>query len=230
MCFPTWASRETCEAGGWGSSLLTVVKEAEAEGDSSQAHPLPCTPPPPLPPMPPTSPAGSLEQCLELGTGARLVSVRISSNVGGRGPVTPDPVSGHLCMRRPDARWRAGALCPEALTWCSPQLSPHLTGGHSRAQTGWVACAKWRSQEMAPWGLRAGSPDPDVHAHLLCRAPKDDLMSLTTGIRRTSALPTTLSTTLTVDKKSRKRANTDLASGAELSVVLGCRLLTDECR
>ena len=50
MYFPTWASREPCEAGGWGSSLLIVVKEVEAEEDSSQAQPLPCAPPPPLHP------------------------------------------------------------------------------------------------------------------------------------------------------------------------------------
>lgn len=181
--------------------------------------------------MPPTSPAGSLEQCLELGTGARLVSVRISSNVGGRGPVTPDPVSGHLCMRRPDARWRAGALCPEALTWCSPH-SYHLT---LQVGTAGLRQAGWRVQSGEAWRWCPGDSEPGLliptsRAHLLCRAPRDDLMSLSTGIRRTSALPTTLSATLTVDKKSRKRANTDLASGAELSVVLGCRFLTDECR
>lgn len=55
-----------------------------------------------------------------------------------------------------------GALSRGPHLVLTPQLSPHLTGGHSRAQTGWVACAKWRSLEMVPWGLRAGSPDPDV--------------------------------------------------------------------
>ena len=163
-CFPTWASREPCEAGRWGSSLLIVVKEAEAEEDSSQAQPLPCTRHTPHPPpMPPTFPAGSLEQCLELGTEARLVSVRISSNVGGRGPVTPDPVSERLCMGRPGCPMegrRTLSRGPHLVL--TPRLSPHLTGGHSWARTGWVACPKWRSQEMVPWGFRPRSPDPDL--------------------------------------------------------------------
>ena len=120
-------------------------------------------PSPPAPPMPPTSLAGSLEQRLEPGTGARLVSVRISSNVGGRGPVTPDPVSEHLCMGRPGCPMegrRTLSRGPHLVL--TPRFSPHLTGGHSWAQAGWVACPKWRSQEMVPWGLRPRSPDPDI--------------------------------------------------------------------
>lgn len=55
------------------------------------------------------------------------------------------------------------ALCPEALTWCSPH-SYHLTlqvGTAGLRQAGWRVQVAKPGDEL-PWGLRAGSPDPDV--------------------------------------------------------------------
>lgn len=60
----------------------------------------------------------------------------------------------------------------------TPQLSP-LT---LQVGTAGLRQAGWRVQsgealEMVPWGLRAGLLIPASRAHLLCRAPRDDLMS-----------------------------------------------------
>ena len=76
-CLLTWASHELCEAGGWGPFLLIVVREAKAGGGTHPRHTPSCMPPPNFPCRQPGAVPGA-------GDSSRLVSVHISSNVGGR--------------------------------------------------------------------------------------------------------------------------------------------------
>lgn len=106
----------------------------------------------------------------------------------------------------------------------TPQLSPHLTGGHSRAQTGWVGVCKVASLEMVP-GDSSSLHSPGVPcAPSLQRLPRDDHV-LSTGIREDKAHCLTLSLTLTVDKELESELTRTWPRG-QAGVVLGCRFLT----